>query len=558
MLTPIQNSRIIIPATLAILACGAAILAACAAPPAPPTVPVVATAAPPTQSVPTPQPPTVLPTTPSQPSTAPVVKIQSGELEGVQENGLFVFKGIPYAAPPVGELRWQAPQPSAAWEGVRKADAFSDACVQPESSSYEEAGGIGPTSEDCLYLNVWTPNPDPSAKLPVMVWIHGGALVIGSGSRPLYDGAPLAERGAVVVTLNYRLGPLGFFSHPALDKEYPDGPVNFGLLDEIAALKWVKANITAFGGDSDNVMIFGESAGGQSVLALFASPLARGLFHKGVAQSAYGIPSHPRAQAQQTSIRVVEALGLPGADATLEELRAVPAESFGELRDKQLTLAPSFIFGDAAMPEPILNVFQKGKQAAVPLIIGSNSDEATVAEAFGIDPASLIKELGAASIALKPLYPGVTDDSQLGSELIRDLIFTAFARRISDLHSRLAPSWRYYFSYVPVNRRAREPGVPHGGEIVFVMDTGSYAAPYKEILTDADREMARRVSSYWFEFARSGKPDPAGEPEWLQNDTTHDQTLEFGETIAMQENLMRGRLQVFTGLLNILGRLLRR
>lgn len=531
------------------------VIVACAAPAVP--SPTMAPTIPPTPApiVAT----TVSPMTPTldSSSNAPRVKISSGELEGARENNLNVFKGIPFAAPPVGELRWQNPQPAAAWQGVRQANAFGPACPQP-SAKIEGAGASDQQSEDCLYLNVWTPTADPNAKLPVMVWIHGGALVIGDGGSPLYDGAALAERGAVVMTFNYRLGHLGFFSHPALDQAYPNGTVNFGLLDQIAALKWVQQNISAFGGDPNNVTIFGESAGAQSVLALFASPLAQGLFHRGIAESSYGIPSHTRAKALEAGINVADALGLDGADATLEELRAVPAEKFAPLNQKNMTLAPSFVVGDAALPEPILETFEKSKQAPVPLIIGSNSDEATVAEAFGIDPADLIKQLGLLRIAIKPLYPGVNDNAQLGSELIRDLIFTSFAKRISDLHSARAPSWRYYFDYLPEKERAQDSGVPHGGEIVFVFGSEDVSPEYKNVFTAADRAMAKRVGDYWFEFARSSSPNPDGEPEWAQNDLKNDNTMEFGETIALQKNFMRARLNVFIGLLKALGKILNR
>lgn len=488
------------------------------------------------------------------PMSNPAVRISNGALQGVNENNLAVFKGIPYAAPPVGDLRWREPQPVANWNEARRADTFGSACIQPQAKALEGAGTIGAVSEDCLYLNVWTPNADPNAKLPVMVWIHGGALVQGAGSLPLYDGSKLAERGAVVVTLNYRLGPLGFFAHPALNAETPNGSVNFGLLDEIAALKWVQENIAAFGGDPNNVTIFGESAGAQSVLALFASPLARGLFQRGIAESSYGIPSHTRSQAQQVAVNVANAAGLNGADATLKELRAVAAEKFAAMNQKGLTLAPSFIVGDAALPEPILDIFQKGGEAPVPLIIGNNSNEATVAELFGIDPAKLIEKLGVAKIALKPLYPGVTDDADLGRQVIRDLIFTAFAKRIADAHAQRAPSWRYYFSYLPQNLRDQQPGVSHGGEIVFVFDTFDRAPAYATIVTDADRALAQRVGDYWFAFVQTGKPEPQNEPAWAQSTKANDTVMEFGDTIAPQSNFMQRRLNVFVDLLNVLGK----
>lgn len=548
---------------------GAILFAACASqppvpptpaplPPAPTTAPQPTTAVPPT---PAPLAPTTVPppiTATAQPNpTMPIVKIESGQLQGEMDGAIHVFKGIPFAAAPVGELRWVNPQPAPAWEGVRQATTFGADCLQPEAT-IQGAGSNLPQAEDCLYMNIWTPNADASAKLPVMFWIHGGALVIGSGASPSYNGTPLAARGAVVVTFNYRLGHLGFFSHPALDKASPGGTVNFGLLDEIAALKWAQKNIAQFGGDPNNVMIFGESAGAQSVLTLMASPLAQGLFHKAAVESSYGIPSNTRAKALEAGVKVAAALGLDGANATLEQLRAVPAAEFTPLNQTGLTLMPVFVTGDAAVPEPVLDVFQKGKEAAVPMIIGNNSDEASVAIAFGINPATLIEKMGLLKIAVKPLYPGVTDNSDLGRQLIRDLVFTSFAKRMADLHSAQAPSWRYYFSYLPEAQRFLEPGVPHGGEIVFVFDTLSNSPESQKIATPADDEMAKKVSAYWFEFARTGKPAVTGEPEWLQADSKNDQTLEFGDTITMQSNLMRTRLNVFIGILNIVGKLIGR
>jgi para-nitrobenzyl esterase len=506
-----------------------------------------------TQPSPTQMPPTQLPSTPL-PSQL-IVKTDLGSLEGVVEDGVTAFKGIPYAAPPVGDLRWREPQLAAAWDGVRKADTFGKACIQPAVA----LGDVGPLSEDCLYLNVWTPGADPSAKRPVMVWIHGGAFNIGVGSMDAYNGLPLAKKGAVVVNFNYRLGQLGFFAHPALEKESPGGPMNFGLFDQIAALKWVQRSIAAFGGDPNNVTIFGQSAGGRSVLSLFASPLARGLFHKGIAESSYAIPDATRAKALEVGAKIADAVGLNGADATVADLRAVPAEKFGQIKGIGLSMAPVPISGDAVLPQPIIDTFAQGEEAPLPLIIGSTSDEASVAAAFGLDPAAVLQRLGAASIVVKALYPGVTDDSQLGREAMRDLLFTMMARWIADRHSRLAPSWRYYFTYVPVNNRAKQPyGVPHDGEIVFVMGTGDIDPHTKDTFTDADREMSRRVSDYWFEFARTGTPASNGSPEWPNHTVRQDRTMEFGETIAVQTNFMKRRLDLFIGILRTLDRILDR
>ena len=487
-------------------------------------------------------------------SSAQVVSV-SGTVEGVRVSNLLSFKGLPYAAPPVGELRWREPQAAPVWQGVRSASAYGAACPQkPGLSVSAGAGDPGPLSEDCLFLNVWTPRAGAAAKLPVMVWIHGGALIFGAGSPPFYDGSALAARGAVVVTLNYRLGPLGFFSHPALDKAHPGGPVNFGLLDQIAALRWVQQNIAAFGGDPAKVTLFGQSAGAQSVLALYASPLARGLFQRGIVQSAYGLPSHTRAKARQTGNQVASAVGLAGAQATLAQLRAVPVDDFIKLEGTALSLAPGFVIGDAAVPQPILKAFQNGDQARAPLIIGNNSDEASVAQAFGIEPAALVKRLGAARILLKPLFPQVQDNAQLGREVVRDLVFGAFARRIAYLHSAQAPTWRYHFSQLPVGLRDRLPGVPHGGEITTVFGTGDTCACINAPWTDAERALSRRVGDYWFEFARSGVPAAAGGPTWPKDQRAVSKTLEFGDTLEVRTDFMKTRLNTFIGALNTIER----
>ncbi len=488
-----------------------------------------------------------------------IVKTQAGDVLGVVERNVFAFKGIPYASPPVGDLRWREPQPAAIWQGVRKVHAYGNACIQQPGVAAAIAGDPSQLSEDCLYLNIWTPRPDLSAGLPVMVWIHGGAFIVGSGAAPGYNGGSLAKKGAVVVTINYRLGQLGFFAHPALEKEHPGGPANFGLLDQIAALKWVQQNIAQFGGDPNNVTIFGESSGGQSILALFASPLARGLFHKGIVESSYAIPDATRAKALEVGSNVADAVGLRGANATVAELRAVPAEKFGQLKGQKLSHAPVPISGDKVLPQSIQETFAAGKEAPLPLILGSNSDEPTVATAFGVDPAEVIKNLRGASIFVRALYPGVKDDSELGRQAVRDLIFTMPVRWLADRHSKLAPSWRYYFDYIAVKERANFPnGVPHGGEIVYAMDTGDIFPGTKDIFTDEDREFARRVSDYWFEFARTGRPSSQGNPEWPNDTGRQDKTMLFGEKIEVQTNFMKTRLNIFIGVTKILGRVLNR
>lgn len=488
------------------------------------------------------------------------VKTQTGIVEGVAERGVFAFKGIPYAAPPVGALRWREPRPAPIWTDVRKAKTYGAACIQTsEVGGDVSLGDPGPLSEDCLFLNVWTPKLEASAKLPVMVWIHGGAFVIGTGGLSITDGGPLAQKGAVVVALNYRLGQLGFFAHPALEKENPGGPANFGLLDQIAALKWVKQNIADFGGDPTNVTIFGESAGGKSVLALFASPLTRGLFQKGIAQSSYVFSDMTRAKALTMGSKVSDALGLKGKNATVAQLRAVSAEKFGQLKGKGLSSSPVAIIGDKVLPRSIEDIFAAGKEAPLPLIVGNTSNDASVAAAFGVNPAELLKKVGAAGLLVKVLYPGITDDNERARQVTRDLIFTMPVRWIADRHSKLAPTWRYYFDYTAVKLRSKFPdGVPHGGEILFVMNTGDLYEPTKDIFTDEDRRFSQLVSDYWFEFARSGAPAAGGGPAWPNDRNRMDKTMVFSESTKVEDNFMKPRLNVLIGLTKIVDKLLDR
>lgn len=315
-----------------------------------------------------------------------VVETRDGAVEGVSENGIISFKGIAYAEPPVGNLRWREPQPLAKRSGWRKADRYGKACMQNPELSAENGGDPGPLSEDCLYLNVWTPTLSSKAKLPVIVWIHGGGYVLGAGGLPVYDGTAMAKKGAVFVNLNYRLGALGFFAHPALDKGAGGGPYNFGLYDQVAALKWVKANIARFGGDPDSVTIMGESAGGKSVLWHFASPLSRGLFHKGIAESVYILPDVKLEKARAVAAAVASAVGLNGAEASLDDLRNVPPERFFAIADKEAALGPVGIVGDAMLPRSIADTFEAGGEARVPLIIGNTSDDASVVASFGPVP----------------------------------------------------------------------------------------------------------------------------------------------------------------------------
>jgi len=478
----------------------------------------------------------------------PTAATTSGPVQGQIVNDIAVFRGLPFAAPPVGDRRWREPQPVQPWSDVRQTTALGPSCPQKRGLSLEGGGDPGQLDEDCLYLNVFTPRADPGAQLPVMVWIHGGALIFGSGGLAIYDGSTLARRGVAVVTINYRLGPLGFFAHPALDKENPKGAVNFGLLDQIAALRWVKSNIGAFGGDPAKVTVFGQSAGAQSVLALMTSPLAGGLFRGAIAESPYGVPSRTRAQASSIGVAVANAVGLPGAGASMAALRSIPATRLASLEGKGLSLTPGFVVGDDAVPMPLLEAFQKGREAAVPLIIGSNSDDASVAVAFGIDPAQLVQKMGRAHVLVRSYYPGVTDDRQLGREVARDVVFTAFARRIAYLHSAKAPTWRYYFSH----GGSATTGAGHGAEVPFVLGTVEQCQCLSKPPNAVDRAIERRVGDRWASFATTGKP--AGELAWEPDNRVRGWALEIGDEDAARPGFMTARLNAFITTLNLLGR----
>ncbi len=489
----------------------------------------------------------------------PVVRIQPGEVQGVRERQLYVFKGIPYAQPPVGELRWREPQPPAPWTGVRSAESYGNACMQTPGLSEANGGYPGPLSEDCLYLNVWTPTLDTAARRPVAVWIHGGAYIFGSGSLSVYSGVPLAGQGLVVVTLNYRLAQLGFFAHPALEKENPGGPVNFGLLDQILALKWVQQNIARFGGDPGNVTIMGQSAGGKSVMALFASPLARGLFHKGIAMSSYALPDATRAKAEAVAVRVADALGLKGASASAQELRALPAERFVELKGQEFCAGPVPVAGDTWLPRSIQDTFAAGQEAPRPLILGNTSDDASVVAAFGVDAGKLVRQLGGAGVLVKLLYPGVRGNDELGRQAARDLVFTMPVRWIADRHSQLAPTWRYYFDYTAGNERPKFPkGVPHGGEIEYFLDTLGLSSDSGRGLSEQDHSYALAVSSYVSEFARTNRPASKAHAAWPIHSERQDKTMVFGQRIAVEGNFMRARLNAFIRVLKMVGPFLSR
>lgn len=476
---------------------------------------------------------------------AGVAKTEGGLVSGVAIEGVESFKGIPFAAPPLGDLRWKAPQPAAKWSGVRAGDTFGPACPQHLPPSW----GTDPVwSEDCLYLNVWRPvGAAAGAKLPVMVWIYGGGFTVGNGASKIYDGANLARNGVIVVNMNYRLGRLGWFAHPALTKEAAGGPTgDFGLMDQVAALKWVQANIAAFGGDPKNVTIFGESAGGMSVNLLMISPSARGLFAKAITQSGLGriaAKSLPNAEAQGAAFA-------ESAKATdLKALRALPVEVLlAGIGSVDSSANPGPIVDGVLAPENVDTAFAAGREAKVPWMLGSNTYEASLFPNLTADPENKVFFLVPKPVrpmVLPAFDPDKTGDNHvIAANLLTDNVFTEPARYLAALHEKNgAPVYRYYFGYVPETQRASTPGAGHGAELQFVFGTlGTYYASAKGY-TDADRTMAATMGRYWTNFSKAGDPNGGGLPRWPEDKGDKLMVLDPSGPHAA-EGLLKGRLDL--------------
>ena len=457
---------------------------------------------------------------------APVVKAPAGAVRGVTQDGLEVFKGIPYAAPPVGPLRWKPPAAPASWSGVRDALDFGPSCLQPKprpGSIY--ASPLKAFSEDCLSLNVWT--PAKAAKAPVLVWIHGGSLIGGSSAEGLYDGAALARRGVVVVSINYRLGVLGYLAHPELSAESPDHVSgNYGLLDQIAALKWVQQNIAAFGGDPAKVTIAGESAGGLSVMYLMASPPARGLFSKAIAQSAYMVstpdlrePRYGHVPAETMGAATAAKLGAK----SLADLRAMDAETL----TTNALLAGFQTFGAVdgkVLPKQLVDTFDAGEQAHVPILAGFNSGEIRslrfLAPPPPADAAAYEKEIRArygdlADDFLK-LYPS-SDVPESVLLTTRDALYGWTAERLVAKQTAVGqPGYFYLFDHgYPAADAAGLHGF-HASELPYVFGSAKGAPPAwpKNPDTPEEARLTAAMGDYWASFARDGAPKAAGQPVW--------------------------------------------
>ena len=464
-----------------------------------------------------------------EPQTAAVRQtIPDGTLEGaVSADGqVRAFKGIPFAAPPVGPLRWKAPQPVVPWSGVRKATEYGPRAMQGRVFSDMIFRDAGP-SEDCLYLNLWMPAHPATPKLPVMVWIHGGGFVAGASSEPRQDGENLCKKGVLVVSMNYRMGIFGFFAHPDLTKESGhEASGNYGLMDQVAALQWVKKNIAFFGGDPDNVTIFGESAGSFSVCALMASPTARGLFQRAIGESGAffsgTLALRPRIEAEESCVKFAKS-GL--GTASLEELRAKPAQ---EILDVTLKQRASFepILDGYFFPTDVRSIFAAGQQSHVPLLAGWNRDEGNFRGYFGNEAPSLDHFVDRARARFAGNADGflkvfaATNDAQ-AKRAAQDyscdqfIAFGTWKWIEMQLQTGQSPVYRYEFDQtlpLPANAGPEaEPVAPHASEIEFVFGAlSSKQLPWRP----EDHAVSDLMASYWSNFARTGNPNGPGLPAW--------------------------------------------
>jgi para-nitrobenzyl esterase len=441
----------------------------------------------------------------------PVIKTKQGKVQGFIANDVVVFRGLPFAAPPVGELRWREPKAPAKWSDVRSANVYGSGCAQ---------------AEDCLYLNIYMPKDQGKKKLPVMMWIHGGAFIFGSGST--YDGTQFAKQDIVVVTVNYRLGRAGWFAHPALTQEKPRGPVgNYGLMDQIVALEWVRDNIAEFGGDKKNVTIFGESAGAISINYLMLAPQARSLFHKAIAQSGFGrLTALPLGTVEKVGAAFAAKAGINGSDAAAA--KALRALSWADLTrgvggigatDQPLPMADGKLVTESAAEG-----FAKGRQAKVPYLVGGNSDEASLTRRDTNTAEVLARIQDRRAEFLAAFDPDNTNDApRIVARLITDQTISEPDRALARAHAKQGlPTYVYHFSYVPIAQRTTSFGLAHAGEILYVFNT-----PRSGGFDEEGKAIASAANKYWAAFAKNGDPGSAGGPVWPKFDEQDEALLEF-------------------------------
>lgn len=486
-----------------------------------------------------------------------LVRVPAGTLRGYRDNGLHIFKGVPYARPPVGRYRWRPPESLAAWSGVRDATGFGPACSQPHprpGSLYAPA--LPGMDEDGLTLNIWA--PEEARHAPVMVYIHGGSLNTGGSAEPMLDGAALARRGLVVVTLNYRLAVLGYLAHPGLSAESPFGVSgNYGLQDQIAALRWVRDSIAEFGGDPERVTVAGESAGALSVLYLLASPMTRGLFHQAIAQSAYLI-SHPalahrecgELPAEEQGERLLHALGV----TDIQSLRSVDAITLSQAA-AEAGYRPLGNIDGYWLPRQLLDVFERGEQLPVPLLAGFNSGEVRSLRFLLPDPpvdaasyqAAIERGYGDLAPRFLRFYPA-EDGEEARLAALRDALYGWTVERLGRAQEALAQNvWLYFFDHgYPA---ADDQGLHgfHAAEIPYVFGTAAHTTPRWPRIpdTEAEHRLARALGDYWASFVASGRPVAERQPDWPAYGEHPDGCwLHVTATPRLATRLLPGRLEL--------------
>ncbi|MFM2484473.1 carboxylesterase/lipase family protein [Celerinatantimonas yamalensis] len=487
----------------------------------------------------------------------PIVQLQSGRIEGSVQNGVDRFLGIPYARPPVGTLRWQRPLSAKPWQGIKQTTTFGPSCLQTPLKG--DAAPLPPRySEDCLTLNVWRPS-QIQQRMPVMVWIHGGGFVNGGSAAIVYAGRSFARQGIVFVSINYRLGRLGFFAHPALTNNLFHG--NYGLMDQIKALRWVQDNIISFGGDPSNVTLFGESAGGFSVHALLTSHYSRDLFNKAIIESGGGRVNingdYPWNKAVQTGLAFAKAHGISGSGAdALAKLRALPAKmvagdiNMWNMGAQRATYSGPMMDGHVMTENPE-KAYQAGDFAHIPILVGANSFDLGFVMRHYKNRADIFKQFGKQAAQAAHAYANVHPLKALAYRIAMQKMMIEPARFVAqEFAKQHVPVWEYRFGYVAKSRQDQWPGAVHASEIPYVFNTLN--ATYADKVTASDQQMATLIHQYWVNFAKTGNPNGKGLANWPQYSLKKDQLMWFSPKGAENSHAVRDPQQSQLDLVQLL------